>query len=199
MGDLPVSVKTRLGYNKDVLEEWLPELLAEKPAVITMHARTRKEMSNVPAHWDRIRDAVQIRNNLKSETLIFGNGDVTSLADARQKAEETGADGIMLGRAIFGNPWLFNETHRQRVSHSELDPLLFSRVVAERLGVLVEHTNLFEELLGEHKNFAIMKKHFKAYVEGFDGAKELRIKLMEARDARDVSQTISDFLGHSDV
>ncbi|PIQ68958.1 MAG: dihydrouridine synthase [Candidatus Taylorbacteria bacterium CG11_big_fil_rev_8_21_14_0_20_46_11] len=194
MGDLPVSVKTRLGYNKDTLEEWLPELLAEKPAVVTMHARTRKEMSDVPARWNRIEDAVDIRNKLNSETLIFGNGDVMSLADARKKAKETGADGIMLGRAIFGNPWLFGETHKQKINESDINPLLVDRFVAQRLGVLIEHTKLFEELLGEHKNFAIMKKHFKAYVEGFVGAKDLRVKLMEARDAKDVEDTITQFL-----
>lgn len=187
VGNLPVSVKTRLGYNKDILEEWLPELLAEKLAVVTIHARTRKEMSDVPARWDRIKDAVEIRNNLRSETLIFGNGDVMSLLDARKKAEEAGADGVMLGRAIFGNPWLFDNSRELANIHSE-------STVKERLTVLIKHTKLFEELLGEHKNFAIMKKHFKAYAEGFEGAKELRIKLMEARDANDVEETVQQFL-----
>ncbi|MEK7504752.1 MAG: tRNA-dihydrouridine synthase family protein, partial [Patescibacteria group bacterium] len=110
---IPVSVKTRLGYNKDELDPpaggWLPELLAEEPAVITIHARTRKEMSKVPARWHRIGDAVKIRDSLASSTLIFGNGDLRDLADAREKILETNADGAMLGRAIFGNPWLFLE------------------------------------------------------------------------------------------
>lgn len=182
---LPVSVKTRLGYNKDILEEWLPELLAEKPVAITIHARTRKEMSKVPARWGRIRDAVATRNSLGSATLILGNGDVKDIADAHAKAKETGADGIMLGRAIFGNPWLFS----QFIKHS----------VSDKLGVLVEHTKLFEELLGEHKSFAIMKKHFKAYVEGFDGAKELRMKLMETENAGEVEAIVTEFLSQSNI
>ncbi len=174
--DLPVSVKTRLGYNKDILEEWLPMLLAAKPAAVTVHARTRKEMSKVAAHWDRVKRAVEIRNELKSDTLILGNGDVLDLEDAKKKVEETGADGVMLGRAIFGRPWLFDTSKNPSVQ--------------EKLQIAVEHTKLFEELLGDIKSFAIMKKHFKAYVEGFDGAKELRMQLMEAKDAAEVADII---------
>ncbi len=176
---LPVSVKTRIGYSKNELQTWLPELLAEEPAVVTIHARTRKEMSNVPARWEHIREAVEIRNKLKSETLIFGNGDVLTVADAKKKAEEFGADGVMLGRAIFGNPWLFLEK---------------IPTVKEKLAVLVEHTKLFEELLTGYKNFAVMKKHFKAYVQGFDGAKELRMKLMETTNAGEVEGIVNEYI-----
>jgi nifR3 family TIM-barrel protein len=175
---LPVSVKTRLGYNKDVLDEWLPMLLEAEPVAVTIHARTRKEMSKVAAHWDRVARAVEIRNGLKSAALIVGNGDALDMSDARKKVAESGADGAMLGRAIFGRPWLFRET----------EPALL-----ERLRILVEHTKLFEELLGDIKSFAIMKKHFKAYVEGFPGAKELRMELMEAEDAGSIEAILSKF------
>ena len=195
---LPVSVKTRLGYNKDELETWLPELLAEKPSAIILHARTRKEMSKVPAHWERVKRAVEIRNELKSETLILGNGDVMSIADAYKRIVETEADGVMLGRAIFGNPWLF--ANSRELANGENT----SQTLMERLGVMVEHTKLFEELLGKVKNFAIMKKHFKAYVanpgepgrprEGFIGAKELRVKLMETETAGEVEALVQEFL-----
>ena len=101
----PVSVKTRLGYNADQLQEWLPELLAEAPAAITIHARTRKEMSLVPARWERIKRAVEIRNTCQgdalTQTLILGNGDVKDIADAKEKIRMSGADGAMLGRAIY--------------------------------------------------------------------------------------------------
>lgn len=177
-GPLPVSVKTRVGYNKDELETWLPEILAENPAVVTVHARTRKDMSKVPARWERVARAALIRNELKSDTLIFGNGDALSLEDARLKAELSGADGVMLGRAIFGNPYLFHP--EKDISTVSLD---------ERLRVMVEHTKLFEELL-PHKSFAIMKKHYKAYVHGFPGAAELRAELMEAKDAREVEEIV---------
>ncbi|HVV39294.1 MAG TPA: tRNA-dihydrouridine synthase [Candidatus Paceibacterota bacterium] len=202
--NLPISVKTRLGYNKDILEEWLPKLLAAEPAALTLHARTRKEMSLVPAHWERVKRAVEIRNELGSKTLIIGNGDALDVADARKKATESGADGVMLGRAIFGKPWLFSsvESAQEKVLGSPVSrrPLwgaLAGQTIfpdAFRLQIAVEHTKLFEELLGDIKNFAIMKKHFKAYVEGFDGAKELRMQLMEAKNAAEVESLIESFL-----
>lgn len=179
---IPVSVKTRIGYNKNELNTWLPEILAEKPAVVTVHARTRKEMSLVPARWEHVREAVGIRDRLAPDTLIFGNGDVLDLADARRKIAESGADGAMIGRGIFGNPWLWSEKP------------VASMPLSERLGVMVEHTKLFEELLGNVKNFAIMKKHYKAYVNGWDGAKELRVRLMEANSAAEIESIVSDYL-----
>lgn len=171
---LPISVKTRLGYNKDELEEWLPILLEEQPAAITIHARTRKEMSAVPARWERIKRAVEIRNACQgvalTRTLILGNGDLRSIDDAKDKVAQTGADGAMLGRAIFGNPWLFAK-------------IKFLPSPQQRIETLSEHIALFDELLGDVRPFAIMKKHFKAYISGWDGAKELRIRLMETASA----------------
>ncbi len=182
--DLPVSVKTRVGFNKVELETWLPEILAEEPAVVTIHARTRKEMSKVPARWEHVKRAVEIRDalGLRGKTLIFGNGDVKNVAEAHQKVAETGCDGVMLGRAIFGNPWLFSGRDPQTLS------------IRERLEALVAHTKLFEELLGEVKNFAIMKKHYKAYVNGWEGASDLRIRLMEAPDAKGVEGIVQEYL-----
>ncbi len=178
---IPVSVKTRVGYNKLELETWLPQLLSAKPAAITVHARTRKEMSDVPAQWEHVTRAVEIATG--TGTRILGNGDVVDLADAAQKAEETGADGIMIGRAIFGNPWRFNKEIR-------FDDISLER----RFEVMLEHTKLFEDLLGDIKNFATMKKHYKAYVNGFDGAKELRMRLMEANDSDEVARGVKEFL-----
>jgi tRNA-dihydrouridine synthase len=129
--------------------------LKEDLAVLTIHARTRKEMSKVPAHWIDVKRVVEIRNEMKVDTLIFGNGDVNNLKEAMARVEETGCDGVMIGRGIFGNPWLW----------SEHEP-----TTKEKLLVLVEHTKLFEELMTGVKSFALMKKHYKAYVNGFDGA-----------------------------
>ena len=208
-GKLPVSIKTRIGYNKNSLSEWLPTLLETKPAAIIIHARTRKEMSSVPARWETIADAVRIRDehdNSKNKTLILGNGDVKDLADAEEKIKATGADGVMVGRGIFGNPWLFAGCHSERSAAKSKNPLHpnlrdpsttvgMTSSVAEKLRVMVEHTYLFEKLLTEHKSFDIMKKHYKAYVNGFDGAKELRVKLMEgAKTAADVEKIVVDFL-----
>jgi nifR3 family TIM-barrel protein len=178
-GGLPVSVKTRIGYNKIELETWIRTLLEEDIAVLTVHLRTRKEMSNVPAHWELMKRIIEIRDEMKKETLIFGNGDVFDLKDAKEKVKKYGCDGVMLGRAIFGNPWLFT---------GKIPTL------KEKLEVMIEHTKLFEKILGKYKNFAIMKKHYKAYVNGFEGAKELRMKLMEAENAKEIENIVSDFL-----
>ena len=177
----PISIKTRIGYNTDELDSWLPELLAEEPAAVTIHARTRKEMSDVPARWNTVARAVVLRDAFKSSTLIVGNGDVKDIADARAKAEETKCDGVMLGRAIFGNPWLF--------AYSRELENRFVPTPQERMKALLEHLALFDEFLGDTVNYATMKKHFKAYISGWSGAKELRIRLMETETsaaARDI-------------
>jgi nifR3 family TIM-barrel protein len=179
---IPVSVKTRIGFNQDTMETWVTTILKEKPAVLTLHARTRKEMSKVPARWGRIKDAIALRNSLNSETLIFGNGDVIDLADAYKKVEQTGCDGVMIGRGIFGNPWVFN---RELEGGKDI-------TLSQRLEALVEHTHLFETHL-PHKNFNIMKKHYKAYVHGFDNAKDLRAQLMGAKNATEVGEIVKNF------
>lgn len=206
---LPISVKTRLGYNEDQLEEWLPAILEESPAAVTIHARTRKEMSKVPARWERIARAVAIRDELGSNTLILGNGDVLSVDDAREKIAASGADGAMVGRALFGNPWFFHPTRRlpQRLIALPTHGVNREEIIAtdtsdtsveyvslhERLTVLVEHTKLFCELL-PFKSFNVMKKHYKAYVNGFPHAKELRTELMEAGTPEAVERIVHDFL-----
>ena len=190
---LPVSVKTRIGYNKDQIDEWIPALLEEAPAAITVHLRTRKEMSAVPARWELAPKIVALRNQIAPETLVLGNGDIASMEDGRRKAAETGMDGFMVGSGAFGNPWFFSG----RVP-----------TIKDRLLRLVAHTKLFEELYrsnsaknvgqgGRIKNFEVMKKHYKSYTTGFggfDGAKELRIRLMEASDAAEVRKIVQEFL-----
>ncbi len=180
-GDIPVSVKTRIGFNKIEISTWIPQVLETKPAVLTIHLRTVKEMSLVPAHWELMPEIVALRDKLAPDTLIVGNGDVRDISHARELIKQTGCDGVMLGKAIFGNPWLFDEKKTDVT-------------IEEKLKVMVEHTKLFEKLLGEHKNFAIMKKHYKAYANGFDGAKELRMKLMEAENADEIQTTVENFL-----
>ncbi len=206
---IPVSVKTRLGYSEDEVETWIPSILSESPAVLTIHARTRKEMSRVPANWERVKRVVEIRDQLESDTLILGNGDVLSLDDAHNKVEKSGADGAMIGRALFGNPWFFTPEKSLPIQLTALPTHGVDRdkiikeyegeagveliTLAERLEVLVEHSKLFEEIL-PFKNFSIMKKHYKAYVGGFPGAAALRAKLMEQNSAEEVGQVVHDFL-----
>lgn len=183
---IPISVKTRLGFNQDDLEMWLPKILETKPAAITFHLRTKKEMSLVPAHWERMTRAVEIARG--SGTLILGNGDVKTVAEGRQKCAETGCDGIMIGRGVFGNPWVFDETKT-------------SVTVRERLEAVLLLTEIFVSTWGETKNFELLKKHFQAYIVGFPGARELRAALMLSHDGVAVRTVIEQFLaldtGHS--
>jgi tRNA-dihydrouridine synthase len=174
---LPVSVKTRVGYNKESLDEWLTVLLEANPAAITLHLRTRKEMSLVPAVWELMEKAVEIRNRVNPNVLLIGNGDVQDLEDARMKIAESGCDGAMLGRAIFGNPWVFAGRK------SEDTPL------AEKLTALVELAHGFEKI-SPPKNFSILKKHIKAFVTGFDGAADLRARLMQAESTSELASAI---------
>ena len=185
-GEMPISVKTRIGYDKydkKEFKKWLTALLEENPAAITIHARTKKEMSLVPAHWDIITEAVKIRNEFDpspNHTLILGNGDIRNIADAEEKAKTFGADGVMIGRAVFGNPWLF----------ANVKKIISTK---EKLSILLEHTKLFEKI-NKGQNFDVMKKHFKSYVSGFPGAKELRIKLMTSKNAKEAEKIILVFL-----
>ena len=180
---LPVSVKTRIGYASDEIDSWIPVLLRTGIVALSVHLRTRQEMSRVPAHWECMRRIVSLRDALSPDTLVIGNGDVVSVADGVLKARESGCDGIMVGRGIFGNPWFF---------HRSVDRSALS--VAERLRVMIEHTRAFEELL-PGKSFAVMRKHYKAYAEGFDGARELRMRLMEASCADTAAMCVRAFLG----
>jgi nifR3 family TIM-barrel protein len=190
--DLPVSVKTRIGYNKIEFMEWLPKILECNIPTLTVHLRTRKEMSLVDAHWELMPEIVKLVRDITGElseggTIILGNGDVKSVTEGKQKARDTGANGVMIGRGIFGTPWFFNEQEFNR-----------GKSIEERLKICIEHTKLYEEKLGDIKSFAIMKKHYKAYVNGFDGAKELRMELMECKNAAEVEERINIWLSTYD-
>lgn len=184
---IPVSVKTRVGYNKVEIDTWIPAILAMKPAALTIHARTRKEMSLVPARWEHVREVVEMAKD--SGILIIGNGDVTSRRDGMVRAGESGADGVMVGRGVFGNPWFFNP-------NQEIEDI----TLRERFRVMIEHTAHFLELSGDIKSFAVMKKHYKAYVNGFDHAKELRVALMDANSLDEIKLLVQQFAAeHPDL
>ena len=194
----PVSVKTRIGYNS-VDWKWLRLLLEQNLPALTVHLRTRKEMSDVGAHWELMPEIVKLRDEVQTQagvpleerTLIIGNGDVESMSDAQEKVQKYGCDGIMIGRGIFGKPWFFSrlKSHKKKGVGTEVE-----KTPKERLKTMIEHAKLFNKLYHNHKNFAVMKKHFKAYVSGWDGAKELRVKLMETNTYKEVEQIVKEYL-----
>ena len=179
---LPISVKTRVGFNKEEIDVWIPEILKENISALTIHARTKKQASRAPANWDYVKRVVKLVKTSGKNIPVIGNGDIKSLAEGREKAKATGCDGVMVGRSVLGNPWFFSGCQIQTIPPEE------------KLKVLLEHAKLFEKLFGREKNFAVMKKHFKAYVNGFAGAKELRARLMETDSYGEVEQIIKNYL-----
>jgi nifR3 family TIM-barrel protein len=178
---LPLSVKTRLGFNKEQLDNWIPSILQSPIEALIIHARTKKELSLVPARWERISDIVRLRDELAPQVAIIGNGDVESIEDGRMKAKHHGVEGVMLGRALFGNPWLFRDQ-------------LYTPDTAEKLQVMYEHATHFVDLFAGKKNFAVMRKHFGSYCSGFPGAKELRVELLKTESLADVEKVLSGYL-----
>lgn len=178
-GEMPVSVKTRIGYEKAQTEEWIGFLLSLKPAAITVHARTATEMSKVPAHWEEIGKAVEIRNRMKSESLIIGNGDICSWADGMNKYHQYHPDGLMIGRGVFNNLWIFNkDINPSSITHQQ------------KIELLIEHIQLFEKVWGKKKRTEILKKFYKVYVVGVPDAVEFRTALMECKTAEDTVELL---------
>lgn len=185
---IPVSVKTRLGYDRVETESWAGFLLELKPAAVTMHGRVATEQSHYPADWEEIAKVVALRDTMSPGTAVVGNGDVGSYQEIQDKHQTYGVDGIMVGRGIFKNPFLFradgvtirNQSRRQR------------------LELLLQHATLFTEDWGKTKSYAVLKKCFKIYVAGFPGASALREKLMETHSLDEARHVLEPYLLESD-
>lgn len=171
--EIPISVKTRIGYDSVVAEEWVKHLISEMPANITMHGRTLKQMYLGQADWGVLAKAGQICR--EAGVGFLGNGDVKSMDDAREKCREYGMDGVLVGRAVLGNPWFFEEREPS---------------ISERFSVLLEHAKFYEKYSG--KPFHALKKHLAWYLKGFDGAKELRMAMMKAEGVVDVEKALQN-------
>ncbi len=177
--EVPVSVKTRIGYDKVVIVDWVKHLLDAKPANISIHGRTLKQMYTGSADWEAIAKAAEVIK--KTGTLVLGNGDVKSKKEAEKKAKEYGVDGVLIGRAAFGNPWVFSDKEPK---------------VKEKLKIAVEHAKKFEEIF-KNRKFYNIRKHLAWYSHGFSKAKELRIKLMKAENAKECELIINEFLSEN--
>jgi tRNA-dihydrouridine synthase len=163
--NLPVSVKTRIGINSIITEEWAGFLLTQNLATLTIHGRTVREMSKVPAHWNEIAKVVALRDKIAPSTLIIGNGDIENREHGLKLAAETDVDGLMIGRGIFHDPFVFDSAP---TTHEP----------SEMLRILGRHLDLYEQW-GSTKSFQTLKKFFKIYVHSWPGAAELRAELME--------------------
>lgn len=206
--NLPVSVKTRLSWkDPEEFKTWLPILLAEHPAALTVHLRTKKEMSKVPAHYELIPEIVELRNQISPETKLIINGDIKDKAHVLElHAKYPEVDGFMIGRGVFQNPYCFTDhtpTQEELMELLRLHLNLYEEHVHRTLrnirdngsGIASEPRNDGRERSGSEKAYAHvpsyepLKHFFKIYVNNFPGAKELRAKLMETHsvpEARDI-------------
>lgn len=175
-GGLPVSVKTRLGYSAtSEWRDWLTHILQQDVVNLTIHLRTRKEMSKVPAHYDLIPEIKKLRDEIAPQTLLTINGDVEDRQHGLELVEKYGVDGIMIGRGVFHNPFAFETTARE---HSR----------EELLDLLRLHLDLFDKYSSElePRKFEPLKRFFKIYIRDFPGASELREQLMHTKSTDDV-------------
>jgi nifR3 family TIM-barrel protein len=182
---LPVSVKTRIGFKTITTDTWLSFLLEQGIDALSVHGRTAAELSKVPAHWDEIGKAVSIRDRMKVPTVIVGNGDVRDAKDAMEKAKTYGVDGVMIGRGIFANMWAFDKSDSPHVGTPK-----------ELLDIMERHVKLFTVTWGDKKNYPILKKFFKIYVNGFRGATEWRVRFMATNTAEEALALLKE-LRHS--
>lgn len=174
---LPLSVKTRIGFKSVATERWIGHLLQQPLDALVVHGRIQKQMSEGLADWGEIAKAVKLRNTLGAHVKIIGNGDVHTLSEAAAKVKQFGVDGVMIGRGIFKNPWLFGtET---------------SIAQSQKIEALIHHIEVFDQVWGNTKNFALLKRFFKIYLQEFEGASALRHQLMQANSATEALEKVA--------
>ena len=179
--NLPISVKTRIGYLKNEVESWFKCLGQTNLAALIVHGRTKKQMYQGFADWEAIKNAGDIVKSLNKNIIFIGNGDIKSLDEGLGKTEKYDLDGFAVGRAVLGNPWFFNKKEKKEDKSLE-------KIIA----TLKEHAETFDKLYSGKKNFLIMRGHFSGYISGFPGAKELRMKLMQVKNIKDLESAINN-------
>lgn len=198
---IPVSVKTRIGFDQIVIKDWIQHLLTVSPAAISIHGRTLKQGYRGDANWEEIAEAVDIARG--SATLILGNGDLTSLNDVVLRVHQTGVDGVLIGRASMGNPWIFRQKEIARGILKHIDTSgwkIENQWIKEkpiglhtRFSVALQHARLFEAMHGK-RFFNGMRKHLGSYIRGFGGARALRTKLVHTNNSEEVEHLIKAHL-----
>lgn len=171
---IPLSVKTRIGYDVICAEEWAKTLIDAGVKILTMHGRTLKQLYSGEANWEVLGKVAKICK--KHDVIFLGNGDVHSLDDAKEKIKKYGCDGVLIGRATNGNPWFFKGKEPS---------------VKNRLSIIKKHVKYFEKLA--YLPFQTLKKHLAWYTKGFEGAKEMRMDFMQAQSGEDIYRIVEEF------
>jgi len=181
-GKIPISIKTRLGYRQKDIENWIFDILSEDVSAITIHGRMAKQGYLGAADWDEIgKIAQKIRKRFPDITIV-GNGDVKNIEHGKELAERHGVDGIMIGREVMHNPWIF----------SNKNPTL-----KEKLKTALMHTKMFSKVHEDDHSFSAIKKYYKAYISGFSGATKFRYELMQSKNAREAIKIIKRLIKNS--
>lgn len=186
---IPVSVKTRIGYDVECVADWIPQLLEMEPAALSVHGRLLKQLYSGAANWEAIAKVVALARG--TGTLVLGNGDITSVAVAEQRVRESGVDGILVGRATFGNPWILRDLIHWR-NHVPLPP---KECLQDRLQLAIEHAKLFEQTFPD-EGFLAMRKHLGWYVRDFPDASAMRTLLVRANSSAEVEAILAPLVHH---
>jgi tRNA-dihydrouridine synthase len=176
---IQVSIKTRIGFHEIDLD-WLKFLLELHPDALTVHLRTVEEMSKVPAHFELMNDIAKLRDSVSPQTFLIANGDIINTNQGEKLCKDSGFNGYMIGRGVFQNPYIFA---KREISEIE---------IKERIDLLKYHLNLFNITWGERKNYDILKKYFKIYISNYEGAAELRGKLMETKSVEHAMKVLEE-------
>jgi tRNA-dihydrouridine synthase len=196
---LPISVKTRLGYDAVTVESWVEQLLQEQPAAISLHGRTLQQMYRGAADWSAIARAASLTKG--TGTLLFGNGDVQSLEEAVRRIRETGVDGVLVGRAVLGAPWFFRSKGLARALAAGASPPSWISGAVEGMGldqrfaVLLDHARQFQALFGPGQ-FHRMRKHLGWYCKAFPHAAALRARMFHVSSVSELEALLTDYRAH---
>jgi len=191
-GPIPLSVKTRIGYDSVIIEPWIAHLLEERPAAITVHGRTLEQMYRGHADWSAIARAAGLAR--QTDTLLLGNGDLQSMQDVMGRVQESRVHGVLIGRGALGSPWVFRANTAVRLAYrtgslSVAEPEL---PLAERFDVMLDHARHFETIFGQAR-FPRMRKHLGWYVKGFPGAAMMRSAMVRTCSSKDVERLVSSY------
>jgi tRNA-dihydrouridine synthase len=190
---IPLSVKTRLGYDEVIVERWIEHLLLEAPTVISLHGRTLQQMYKGEADWAAIGRAAQLVR--ESSTMLFGNGDVQSLSEVVRRVRETGVDGVLVGRAALGAPWFFRdkeEARRHALTAEPWETAPWAPPLPARFEMLLAHARQFDAQWGPEQ-FRRMRKHLGWYCKGFPHAAALRARMFLVSSVADVEAVLNDY------
>ncbi len=194
---IPLSVKTRLGYDRNIIDEWSECLIQARPEVISIHGRTLSQMYRGQSDWEAIAQAAtRIRTH---GILTLGNGDIRTLDEAYQRIQKSGVNGVLIGRAALGNPWIFQGIRHVRDAIRTGSPLSSTDVMPnlhEKFRVMMEHAKLFETMHGK-EHFPRMRKHLGWYCSGFPHAASMRAQLVRTHTSQDVTNLVNEYTNSS--